>query len=127
MSAGEIDRARVQELLAAGAQLVEVLPAEEYEDEHLPRAITWADEDFRCVSSVATAAIVEGSCDNLGGLPEGQADSGQYASKAQNALTCHRLAKKSDAEANRHHGVESDEHRDAGRSREFQCPYQQEA
>jgi rhodanese-related sulfurtransferase len=34
-----IDRARVQGLVAEGAQLVEVLPAEEYEDEHLPGAI----------------------------------------------------------------------------------------
>jgi rhodanese-related sulfurtransferase len=34
-----IDRERVQELLAAGAQLVEVLPAEEYDDEHLPGAV----------------------------------------------------------------------------------------
>ena len=34
-----IDRSRVQELLAAGAQLIEVLPREEYEDEHLPGAI----------------------------------------------------------------------------------------
>jgi rhodanese-related sulfurtransferase len=34
-----IDRSRVQELVAAGAQLVEVLPADEYEDEHLPGAI----------------------------------------------------------------------------------------
>jgi phage shock protein E len=34
-----IDRERVQELLRAGAQLVEVLPAEEYADEHLPGAI----------------------------------------------------------------------------------------
>jgi rhodanese-related sulfurtransferase len=33
-----IDRDRVQELLRAGAQLVEVLPSEEYEDEHLPGA-----------------------------------------------------------------------------------------
>jgi rhodanese-related sulfurtransferase len=39
MSAGGIDRDRVQELLVAGAQLVEVLPAEEYDDEHLPGAI----------------------------------------------------------------------------------------
>jgi len=39
MSAGGIDRARVQELLVSGAQLVEVLPGEEYEDEHLPSAI----------------------------------------------------------------------------------------
>jgi len=34
-----IDRTRVQELVAAGAQLVEVLPVDEYEDEHLPAAI----------------------------------------------------------------------------------------
>jgi rhodanese-related sulfurtransferase len=34
-----IDRARVQELLAEGAQLIEVLPTEEYEDEHLPRTV----------------------------------------------------------------------------------------
>jgi rhodanese-related sulfurtransferase len=33
----EIDRLR--ELLADGAQLVEVLPAEEFEEEHLPGAI----------------------------------------------------------------------------------------
>lgn len=34
-----IGRSGVQELLAAGAQLVEVLPRDEYEDEHLPGAI----------------------------------------------------------------------------------------
>jgi len=34
-----IDRDEVQRLLRDGAQLVEVLPAEEYEDEHLPGAI----------------------------------------------------------------------------------------
>lgn len=34
-----IDRARLRELLDAGAQLVEVLPAEEYREEHLPGAI----------------------------------------------------------------------------------------
>jgi rhodanese-related sulfurtransferase len=34
-----IDRQRVKQLLADGAQLVEVLPAAEYEDEHLPGAI----------------------------------------------------------------------------------------
>jgi phage shock protein E len=33
-----IDRDRAQQLIAEGAQLVEVLPAE-YEDEHLPGAI----------------------------------------------------------------------------------------
>ncbi len=38
MPAG-IDRSRLQELVAAGAQLVEVLPRDEYEDEHLPGAV----------------------------------------------------------------------------------------
>jgi len=33
----EIDR--LQQLLATGAQLVEVLPAEEYREEHLPGAV----------------------------------------------------------------------------------------
>lgn len=35
-----IERDDVQRLLAEGAQLVDVLPAGEYEDEHLPGAIT---------------------------------------------------------------------------------------
>lgn len=35
----EIGRARVEELVRAGAQLVEVLPAGEYEEEHLPSAV----------------------------------------------------------------------------------------
>jgi rhodanese-related sulfurtransferase len=34
-----IDRERVQELLRSVAQLVEVLPSDEYEDEHLPGAV----------------------------------------------------------------------------------------
>ncbi len=34
-----IDRDQVQRLLEEGAQLVEVLPEGEYEDEHLPGAI----------------------------------------------------------------------------------------
>jgi rhodanese-related sulfurtransferase len=34
-----IDRDGVQRLVAEGAQLVEVLPPKEYEDEHLPAAI----------------------------------------------------------------------------------------
>jgi rhodanese-related sulfurtransferase len=34
-----IERERIAELLKAGAQLVEVLPASEYEEEHLPGAI----------------------------------------------------------------------------------------
>jgi rhodanese-related sulfurtransferase len=35
----EIDRSEVQRLLERGAQLVEVLPADEYEEDHLPGAI----------------------------------------------------------------------------------------
>ena len=35
----DVGRDRVQQLLARGAQLVEVLPSEEYEQEHLPGAI----------------------------------------------------------------------------------------
>ena len=36
----EIDRGRVRELLDQGAQLVEVLPSAEYEEDHLPGAIS---------------------------------------------------------------------------------------
>jgi rhodanese-related sulfurtransferase len=39
MTAAGIDRKRVHKLVAEGAQLVEVLPAEGYENEHLPDAI----------------------------------------------------------------------------------------
>lgn len=35
----DIDRDEVQRLIQSGAQLVEVLPAEEYNDAHLPGAI----------------------------------------------------------------------------------------
>jgi rhodanese-related sulfurtransferase len=35
----ELDRREVQQLLAAGAQLVDVLPADEYEDEHIAGAL----------------------------------------------------------------------------------------
>ena len=35
-----IDRERAQQLIGDGAQLVEVLPRAEYEDEHLPGAIS---------------------------------------------------------------------------------------
>jgi rhodanese-related sulfurtransferase len=33
-----IDRDQLQELVAGGAQLIEVLPAREYEEDHLPGA-----------------------------------------------------------------------------------------
>lgn len=35
-----IDREGVQRLVEAGAQLVEVLPADEYQEDHLPGAIS---------------------------------------------------------------------------------------
>lgn len=38
--AGLIDRDRVRELIARGAQLIEVLPAKEYADDHLPGALS---------------------------------------------------------------------------------------
>ncbi|MGH9299743.1 MAG: rhodanese-like domain-containing protein, partial [Acidimicrobiales bacterium] len=36
----EIDRDRIRELVEQGAQLVEVLPAEEYQEDHLPGALS---------------------------------------------------------------------------------------
>jgi len=36
----EIGREELQRLVASGAQLVEVLPAEEYAEDHLPGAIS---------------------------------------------------------------------------------------
>ncbi len=36
----EIERAEVRRLLDQGAQLVEVLPAEEFKEDHLPGAIS---------------------------------------------------------------------------------------
>ena len=36
----EIERGQVQELVGHGARLVEVLPPEEYEDDHVPGAIS---------------------------------------------------------------------------------------
>ncbi len=35
----DIDRIQVQRLISEGAQLIEVLPADEYEEAHLPGAI----------------------------------------------------------------------------------------
>jgi rhodanese-related sulfurtransferase len=35
----EVDRRELQDLMAHGAQIVEVLPAEDYEEEHLPGAV----------------------------------------------------------------------------------------
>jgi rhodanese-related sulfurtransferase len=35
-----VGRGEVQRLVEAGAQLVEVLPREEFDEEHLPRAVS---------------------------------------------------------------------------------------
>ena len=40
MNVATVDLANVRRLIAGGAQLVEVLPAEEYEELHLPGAIS---------------------------------------------------------------------------------------
>jgi rhodanese-related sulfurtransferase len=39
MTVATVDLAGVRQLIASGAQLVEVLPAQEYEELHLPGAI----------------------------------------------------------------------------------------
>jgi rhodanese-related sulfurtransferase len=46
------DRERVQQLISESAQVVEVLPQAEYEDEHLPGAINipLKELDRECVS-----------------------------------------------------------------------------
>jgi rhodanese-related sulfurtransferase len=49
-----IDRDRVQELLREGAQLVEVLGPEDYEDEHLPGAI---DIPLRQLNAATAAGL----------------------------------------------------------------------
>lgn len=36
----QIDRERLQEMVRNGAQLVEVLPAQEYQEDHLPGAVS---------------------------------------------------------------------------------------
>jgi rhodanese-related sulfurtransferase len=40
MMVTQIDRHETQKMLKDGAQLVEVLPAKEYEDEHVPCALS---------------------------------------------------------------------------------------
>lgn len=46
-----IDRDRVRDLFSRGAQLVEVLPADEYEDEHLPGALNIPLKDLDAASA----------------------------------------------------------------------------
>ncbi len=50
-----VDRARVQRLVAEGAQLVEVLPPDEYDEEHLQDAIHLPLKQL----SVETAAVLD--------------------------------------------------------------------
>ena len=47
----DIDRHRVQDLRAQGAAIVEVLPPEEYENEHLPGAISLPMADLTAASA----------------------------------------------------------------------------
>ena len=48
---GRIDRERVQQLVAEGAQLVEVLPREGYAGAHLPGAINIPLKELNAVSA----------------------------------------------------------------------------
>jgi rhodanese-related sulfurtransferase len=50
----EIDREEVRRLLDQGAQLVEVLPQDEYEEEHLPGAVNLP---LRRLEEQATAVL----------------------------------------------------------------------
>lgn len=50
----EIDRVELRRMMEVGAQLVEVLPAEEYADDHLPGAI---DIPLRRIDSEALARL----------------------------------------------------------------------
>jgi rhodanese-related sulfurtransferase len=60
----EIDRNELQELRANGAQLVEVLPRDEYEDQHLPGAtnIPLRDIDVKVKDRLDTAKAVVVYC-----------------------------------------------------------------
>lgn len=52
--AQEIDRERVRQLIGAGAQIVDVLPAREYVEDHLPGAISLP---LRKIESAATKVL----------------------------------------------------------------------
>jgi rhodanese-related sulfurtransferase len=55
----------LQQLITAGAQLVEVLPAEEYEESHLPGAINLPLKQLNAQSAAAPSrsASPSGTCD----------------------------------------------------------------
>jgi rhodanese-related sulfurtransferase len=50
----EVSRQEVQDLMARGAQVVDVLPAEEYQEDHLPGAIHLP---LRRIETDATTAL----------------------------------------------------------------------
>jgi rhodanese-related sulfurtransferase len=50
----EVSRQEVQDLMARGAQVLDVLPAEEYQEDHLPGAIHLP---LRRIETEATAAL----------------------------------------------------------------------
>ena len=52
-----IDRQKVQDLVAGGAQLVEVLPRDEFDQEHLPGAISIPLDGF----STETLSVLDAS------------------------------------------------------------------
>jgi rhodanese-related sulfurtransferase len=58
----EIDRAEVRRLVADGAQLVEVLPANEYAEDHLPGALSFPlrklERDARSMLDLSRPVIV---------------------------------------------------------------------
>jgi rhodanese-related sulfurtransferase len=62
-----IERDRVRDLVRGGAQLVEVLPADEYDDEHLPAAlnIPLTDLDATSVSRLRSDQPVITYCNDF--------------------------------------------------------------
>jgi rhodanese-related sulfurtransferase len=58
--ATRIDLAQLQELLAGGGQLVEVLPAAEYADEHLPGAITLPLKQLDATTAAPAGPVASG-------------------------------------------------------------------
>jgi len=53
----EVSRQEVQDLMARGAQVVDVLPAEEYQEDHLPGAINLS---LRRIETEAKTALDPG-------------------------------------------------------------------
>jgi rhodanese-related sulfurtransferase len=52
-----VTRQQVQQLVEAGAQLVEVLPRDEYDEEHLPGALHLP---LKSLTAAAAAAVLDG-------------------------------------------------------------------